>query len=227
MAAHNSSIEEAPDQSSMRRLFGNVSLCASQNGFGIQAIGAAIPQEQGAVHVPFRSGELCGQDAAADIEADRWIAELCEGAPAKAVFSRHLSHHLHEAPGEGSHACFGFVGRSRHGASEQRFDVAFVERGFVAHGPAVPPGFLLDDGADQLGPKVMCAGGLLGQDKQIRRRFDFAHGGAEAGGFSECQGYVPPVFFGRLCIYESYKLFEPGCNAQACATREDSSLIAR
>ena len=83
---------------------------------GVRLIGAAVPEFEGvlddvtrnarciaviygACRVVCAGAELGGEDCAADREACGWIAERGERFRGEAVLACHLSHHLHQAPG--------------------------------------------------------------------------------------------------------------------------------
>src|SRR5580700_5655540 len=65
----------------------------------VACVGAAVPEGECVLRVVCAGAQFCGEDCAADREACGGIAECGERFRGETVFARHLSHYLHQAPG--------------------------------------------------------------------------------------------------------------------------------
>src|SRR6185437_4584551 len=96
---------------------------------------------------------------AADVEPDGGIAEGAGEFAFEAVLARHLSHHLHESPGDGASDFFRW-------RKAERRDVARAEARLVTDGTRIPGGLLFDESADQRGiERVLGCGGASEQNE--------------------------------------------------------------
>ena len=71
------------------------------------------------------------------------------------MFSGYLAHDLHQSP---THAARPGFGRAYLSHSIKGRDILSEEGGFVADGPGIPVGFLLDYCADESGVELMLRG---------------------------------------------------------------------
>ena len=137
---------------------------ASEDLGGVTGIAAAVPGEERARSVTCRGVEFPAQDFAADDEPLVWIAERGKKHGIEAGFAGDLPHHLHQAPGKG--AGIGFRSRDLVVRVEAR-DIFAEKRRLIAHGPGIPAGLLLDDGADQRGIEGLRGRGFAGQRQEL------------------------------------------------------------
>ena len=108
--------------------------------------------------------EFFAEQFAADGEAQFGIAEGAKRGAVETEFAGGLSHDLHESPGKAAGVSFGggdFV------VGVERGDVLGEEKGFVAHGPRIPGGFLFDDGADERGIEIVGSGGFASESDEL------------------------------------------------------------
>ena len=155
---------------------------SGEHGRRVIAIPRPIPQQQSARDVAFGGGELCGKDAAADLEPHGGIAERGERGFGEAVFARDLAHDLHQSPGKCAGTRLGWVVRYfrrsqgtqarglaiRPSRRQRSLDIFRVEGGLITQRPGIPGRLLLDDGADEFGPKRMRFGRPMRERDELR-----------------------------------------------------------
>ena len=139
---------------------------ASQHRCGVFRIRAAVPKQQRPRNVTLGCRYFPCQYPTANRQAGCGIAQGPKRRTGKSVLARHLPHHLHQAPGKRSRTSLAFIGDCA--ACKLRLHVAHVESGLIAQRPVVPGRLLLDDGADQFGPKRLCTCGLACQCHKFR-----------------------------------------------------------
>jgi len=145
---------------------------ACKNFRGVIWIAAAVPELEGVSCVSVRGRKFCGEHFASDFQTDCGIAELCERCADRTewtmhlwrqrairiwrtteiVFTRNLSHYLHQSPGKRAGLRFG--DRNFSGA-ELRGDIMFVKCRLVTNGPRIPSGFLLTNRTDERGVELV------------------------------------------------------------------------
>lgn len=108
------------------------------------------------------------EHTAADIECGHGFAKGSEGCAGEAMLARDLSHHLHQPPRKCARA--GLGGGGDRATGHPRRNVFCVKGGLVAQRPGVPGRFLLDYGADQVGPERVRAGRILRKRNVLGRR---------------------------------------------------------
>ncbi len=118
--------------------------------------------------LPSAAAIFAAKAAAANRQARSRIAKRCERCAGEPMLTRHLTHHLHQSPGKRAGAGLAFVGYRA--ANELRLYVTRIESRLIAHCPAIPSRFLLDDAANQFGLKRLRESSLVRQSDKADGR---------------------------------------------------------